>query len=352
MNSISSSRNTIVQARPRQRRNSFLLRTGRVLLRLLVLIAGIAGIGATYQTIATAIDRRAYPPPGRLVDVGGYRLHLTCLGQGSPTVVLEGAMFASSAMWSWVQPDLASHTRVCVYDRAGMGWSDSGPSPRDAARAAAELHTLLHNAGEPGPYVLVGHSLGGAATRVFAAAHPDLTAGLVLLDATHPDVLTLLPAELAAKFTPSEAQLRLVGALARVGIARTLHLLLPNVSDLPPASRQAVTALNLSTRSIDAITAELRAIPDSLAQARAAGTLGSTPLLVLSAETTYAHDPSAQAIWERLQQDLATLSTNSVRRIVPGTTHESLVYSKAGARSTAEAILYLVEAIRTDQPLH
>jgi hypothetical protein len=137
----------------------------------------------------------------------------------------------------------------------------------------------------------------------------------------------------------------------RVGVARAIHLLVPDLRDLPPTQRSAVSVLNVSTRSLDTIAAELGAIALSLAQAHAARDLGTTPLLVLSAEATYGNNPQAQGVWEALQQDLTTLSSNSVRETVPNTTHESLVYSQAGARATTVAILRAVVAARSGKML-
>ena len=122
------------------------------------------------------------PPPGRLVDVGTHRLHLSCLGEGSPTVVLDSALGASSISWVLVQPALARLTRTCAYDRAGFGWSDAGPLPRTASRIANELYELLRRAQVPPPYVLVGHSFGGLVARLFAGRHPDAVAGMVLIE--------------------------------------------------------------------------------------------------------------------------------------------------------------------------
>src|SRR5690349_2931350 len=136
-----------------------------------------------------------------------------------------------------VQPELAQHTRVCAYDRAGMGWSDPGPAPRDARQIAAELHALLVNAGEAGPYVLVAHSLGGVSPRVYAAQYSGDIADVVLVEATHPEVLSRLPAELAAGFTPPEWQLSLFGILGRGEVARGINLLVPDLQDLPRAQR-------------------------------------------------------------------------------------------------------------------
>lgn len=351
MQTIPSSREMYTQMSSACRWRELGFWTRRVLLGLLSVLIVLAGAGARYQTVGTAIDQHTYPPPGQLVDVGGYRLHINCVGTGSPTVVLESGMFASSSLWAWVQPEMAHHTRVCAYDRAGMGWSDPGPMPRDARQIAAELHTLLLAAHETGPYVLVGHSLGSASVRVYAARYPSEIAGVVLVDATHPDALARLPADVAAGFTPPEWQLRLFGILGRVGVARGIHLLGPDLHDLPLAQRTTVTALNLSTRSLDTIAVELGAIASSLTQARIADDLGTMRLIVLSAETTYATNPQAQRVWEMLQQDLTTLSSNSIHRTVPDTTHESLIYSQEGGRATTAAILQVVTAARRGQPL-
>src|SRR5215218_6301008 len=123
------------------------------------LVAGLlalAVIGAIYQAVATQIDQRTYPPPGEMVDVGHHSLHINCSGQGSPTVILEAANLGTSAHWVRVQQQVAETTRVCAYDRAGMGWSERGPEPRDAKQVTGELHTLLKDADTEGPYVLVG----------------------------------------------------------------------------------------------------------------------------------------------------------------------------------------------------
>ncbi len=122
-------------------------------------LLGLLLVGYIYEPMAEAADAKAYPPPGELVDVGGYRLHINCTGSGSPTVVIEAGLGDWSTSWGFVQPEVAKTTQVCTYDRAGMGWSEAGPLPRDAAQFAKELHTLLQSANIPGPYVMVGHSL-------------------------------------------------------------------------------------------------------------------------------------------------------------------------------------------------
>jgi pimeloyl-ACP methyl ester carboxylesterase len=157
--------------------------------KIAVLLA-LAVIGAVYQAVATEIDQRAYPPPGKMVDIGGHRLPIHCVGQGSPTVILESGLGTLSADWANVQPEVAKTTRVCAYDRAGTGWSEPGPEPRDPQQIARELHTLLGNAGIDGPYVLVGQSFGGLYVRMYAARFPKEVQGMVLVDASHPDMWT------------------------------------------------------------------------------------------------------------------------------------------------------------------
>src|SRR5215210_6905878 len=107
-------------------------RIGKALLGLIVVLLALAVAGAIYQAIATELAERAYPPPGEIVDVGGYSLHINCVGQRSPIVVLDAGLGDFSAQWVWVQREVSGTTRVCAYDRAGMGWSEMGPEPRDA----------------------------------------------------------------------------------------------------------------------------------------------------------------------------------------------------------------------------
>ena len=176
-----------------RRSTRFLRWIGRALLWLIVALLGLAVVGAIYQAIATERAERAYPPPGEMVDVGGHSLHINCVGQGSPTVVLDAGWGNMSAHWVRVQQEVSDTTRVCAYDRAGMGWSEMGPEPRDAKQVSGELHALLEGAGIEGPYVLVGHSFGGLYTQTYAARYPDEVAGVALVDSSQPEQFSRLP---------------------------------------------------------------------------------------------------------------------------------------------------------------
>ncbi|MYE07087.1 MAG: alpha/beta hydrolase, partial [Chloroflexi bacterium] len=170
----------------------------RIAFGFLALAATLAMVGIGYEEWSRRHLARTLTPVGRLIDVGGHRLHLRCTGTGTPLVVLEsGGDALGSQGWFAVRPKLAGTTRVCTYDRAGYGWSDTGPEPRDALTISTELHRMLRGASEPPPFVLVGHSLGGAFIRVFADRYPDDVAGLVFVDSSHPETEERLPPEMS-----------------------------------------------------------------------------------------------------------------------------------------------------------
>lgn len=204
------------------------------------LLTFIVLVGVTYQSVATALEWRRFPHPGRLIDVGGHQLHIYCVGpqgglegmarQGTATVVLEAPAAGISVGWAWVQDDLARTTRVCSYDRAGLGWSEAGEGGYQAARVPDQLHTLLERAGEHGPFVIAGHELGSAFARMYAARFHAETAALVLVDD---------PSE-APQSTP-----RLVRTwpwLARVGLLRATGALSRRAAGLPDAPGGATRA--------------------------------------------------------------------------------------------------------------
>jgi pimeloyl-ACP methyl ester carboxylesterase len=331
-----------------RRRRRTLHWLGRGLFGLLVLLVTLAA-GATYQAIATARDRANYPPPGQMIDVGGYRLHLNCIGEGSPTVILEHMGDGSSAEWGWVQPELAKTTRVCAYDRAGFGWSDPGPAPRDAQHSAQDLHILLPNAGIAPPYILVGHSYGANVNRLYAAAHPDDVAGVVLVDPgiqfDRPDV----PADVNAAWKADGQLIMQAGPwLARIGLTRPMRAAI-GAGDLPEGYAAPATRLSGATKFWDTLAAQNDAMAATSAEVLAAPLhLGAKPLYILSAGQPAGHERDA---WTRMNASLTTASSNSVHRVVVSATHAGLTMVRAEAQATIDAIGQVLESARSGQPL-
>jgi len=266
-------------------------------LRLLVALCGLlvlaAFAGTTYQWLATREDLAATPPPGHLVDIGGYRLHLWCTGDGAPAVILDTGLGGSSAGWGFVQPNVARFTRVCSYDRAGMGYSDPSPSPRTARRIASELAELLARSGISGPVVLVGASIAGFNVRVFASDHPDRAAGLVLVDASHEDDAHQVPP--MARFVP---------LLSTVGFVRLFGVWSFGQPDesLAPAMRQFAQATRFRTAGYQAAADEIIHIRESAEEVRSSRRELTIPVLVVTGAR------GADENWQRLQRDQASLS--------------------------------------------
>ncbi len=323
------------------RRKGCLFWLGRGLLAAGILLLGVALVSAGFEAAAARTDRRAYSPPGQLVDVGGYRLHIQCLGEGSPTVILESGAGEASPMWGWIQPQLAASTRVCAYDRAGFGWSENGPRPRDAQQIVNELHLLLQNAGVQPPYLLAGHSLGGELMRLYAGEHPDQVAGLVLIDSSHPEQMARMPG-----IQEESAQGRLLtraGALtAPFGLMRLYWSDGGPNPDLPPQASDAMQAFFSTARPYQTMLDEDRARRQLDSQVAAVETLGALPLTVLSQDTS----------GERmvLQEELSRLSSQSKWRVVEGASHVGLLTDPEYASQTGAAIQALVEEIRKAAP--
>lgn len=314
----------------------------RGLVWMFVGLLAAAVIGIVYQAVATEIDQRTYPPPGKLVDVGDHRLHINCTGRGSPTVILESANGGMSAHWVRVQQQVAQTTRVCAYDRAGLGWSESGQEPRDAKQVSGELHALLEGADVPGPYVLVGHSYGGLYARMYAGRYPDEVAGLVLIDSSHPEQFTR-SSQGRAMYERAKRLTALLPLFTRLGVIR-LSNYFPAHPDLPSQQRAQVEASNSSTQHLVATAEEFRATPQTTAQVRVTGSLGDKPLAVISAGE---QSPG----WLEMQDEMATLSPNSIHGVVDGGTHASLLYDKRDAQVSGASIEQVVRAVRTGRPL-
>jgi len=304
----------------------------------LVFILILMLAGAIYESAAEAHDVRAYPPPGILVDVGGYRLHINCTGAGSPTVVIDTGLGDWSLSWaSWVQPEVAKTTRVCSYDRAGMGYSEPGPLPRDAAQFARELHTLLQKADIQGPYVLVGHSLGGLPTRVFTHEYPTEVAGVVLIESMNPGQSKDFPADVESQSTAHSTVLSMMPLTARLGIVRLFAGQFGFELALSPETAKAYTAFSVTPRFFQTSLDEYAGLPRSLAQAAAVKTFGDLPLIVVTRGRDLYPD------WEAWQAELLDLSSNSRQLIAEKSGHKIEVEQPQAA---VEAIVQMVELVR------
>jgi len=294
-------------------------------------------LGAIYESLAETADVRAYPPPGQMVDVGGFRLHVHCVGTGSPTVVIDAGWGAWSASWSRVQSEVAKTTRVCTYDRAGMGYSEAGPLPRHAERFAGELHTLLHQANIPGPYVLAGHSLGGLPVRVFAHEYAAEVAGVVLIESMSPAQFRQSPTDPKPQAASPSSGFSILPVLARIGLVRLSAGLLGPTPTLPPEVQKALTAFSVTPRAIQAWEDEGAGMPASGAQALAVKTFGDLPLIVLSRGLDQEPD------WQAMQAELLQLSSNSQQLIADKSGHSVEIDQPEAA---VVAIVKMVEQLR------
>jgi len=268
----------------------------RIVVGLIALIVFVLVVGSIYQLIVGNVPDGRYPAPWRLVDIGGRVLHVNCMGQGTPTVILEAGLGSGAATWQHVQRPISELTRVCSYDRAGYGWSASGPSPRTAARVTDDLHRLLEKSGVQGPLVLAGHSLGGLFARHYAALYPAEIAGMVLVDSSHEDQ------------DKPPAPLRFVlKVLTHSGVPR----LFVGFGD------RGLDAMYTSNRTLTTIDGEFAGLEESSNQTRDARfSFGSKPLIVLTSGSNN-EDPD----WQRLQKELATRSSNAKRIVATGSGH-------------------------------
>lgn len=301
-----------------------------IIIILILLVAPIASMGAPPQ------------PPGRLVDVGGggggINMHIYCTGEGSPTVVLDAGLNGGTMSWAKVQEQVSNHTRVCSYDRAGMSWSEPGPKPRTYMRIADELHALLQAAGEEGPYVLVGHSVGAHTVRFFVQKYPTDVAGIVLVDPAHEKILS-------TELIPTIQQIqRGYTFYAQLGFWR--YILNPGFiigGEGPNVPAEIINNLEVvySPKSLHTAADELAAMYETvraLNTTNIMGAWGDKPTIVLSADNEIAQLTGAL----EHHKELASLSTRGEQVLVPGGHNIHYEHPKV----VAEAIVNIVNTAR------
>lgn len=308
---------------------------------VLVLLLGLATWFAGREARVTLAQQ--HPAPGQMVDVGGYKMHLNCRGEGSPTVILDAGLRDFSVHWALVQPEVARFTRVCTYDRAGLGWSEPGALPRSSETMVKELHTLLANAQVAKPFLLVGHSFGGMNMRLYAATYPEEVVGMVLVDPMHAEQGIRLPAYQEAN-KEVDRQFRRLALLRGAGIVALFHEKIPKLG-LPGVAAGQYAAILATTRYFQTAVAESQALAQSYAAAQAAGSrrLGDLPLIMISrglAEPipglSVAENQQNEQVWQEMQAELVTLSQRS----------EHLVAEKSGHSIPLQQPELVIDAIR------
>ena len=310
----------------------------RVLVGVVVLVIAAVCAGVIYQQISNWLDSRRFPQQGKSIPLGrefpDVWLNMDCSGLGSPTVILDSGLGVPAVGWYQVQSEVAKFTRVCSYDRAGYGWSTSGPMPRTSAQIVSELHALLQKSGEPGPYVFVAHSFGGYNVRVYTAKYPGDVAGLVLVDTSHEDQMNHMSPGLkqfmAEETSKMKMELKFAPLLIYSGFARLMSGL-DELKSLPIERRRELRYLELQSKYLGATGSEMLSFDESAAEVRASGNLGNRPLIVLTAGKILSEGMPAnlktemeafQEMWiHDLQPKEAALSTRGKQIVVSDSDH-------------------------------
>lgn len=288
----------------------------------------LVGTGMAWQKIASAMDAKAYPPPGEFVNMGNYNIHFLKKGIKGPVVVLDAGLGCNHLDWKFVQEALASQAQVVSYDRPGYGWSDLSPHPRTSAEIATELHEMLRRAHIAAPYVLVGHSFGGMNIRQFALQYPEEVAGLVFVDSCHEEQSEKIPEEPASG---TEAWTSLGNPeqslwWTTLGVSRFFYNFSPVKKDLnvfPPAVKEAYLTTLKTSKFAKVVQDETVLFDQSSLQLKQADRhLKNIPIVVLTAGSPPADDAEDNdKLWTEFHKAIAAKSTNSTHLYAEGSGH-------------------------------
>ena len=330
--------------RPPRRKRSRVLRVVTIMLGVLVIL-GL--VGAVTQVLLERRDAAAHPAPGEFVALpDGRSLHLQVSGEGDgPVIVLEAGASASSSSWAWIQPRLSERYQVVSYDRAGLGWSDPSTHGSDVEPVVGDLHAALDERGLDGPYVLVGHSLGGHYARAFAAAYPDEVVGLVLVDPSHERQGEAVGEDYLAGLGPMMTALELA---ARVGLTRVYNPMAVELG-LPEPQRSQIQAEQRSVQWVRSARREITAL-DRIGAQVAGQDLGDIPLRVLNAGKAPNADGQEQvdAILPLRQELAETLSTRGQAVLLPEAEHITIVTEQEFAAQVADAVIEVADLAAAD----
>jgi pimeloyl-ACP methyl ester carboxylesterase len=312
------------------------LRPRVVLKGLALLVAAALVCGILYEQFGRRQDRRRLLQIGRSVDIGGRTLNIFCSGSGGPAVIFESAS-GIGLEWQPVQTEVAKFTKACWYDRAGMGWSDTGPFPRTSAAIARDLHELLKKAGVPPPYVLAGFSFGGLPLREYGGLYPNEVAGMVLVDSAQEEEPLRAPrfylAHTAPRFLwrPLDLAFRAAALVGSIRLTQSSPAQSQTLSQM--THEEIIAALRQQPKSVASSTSTGLVEPESYAQAGSVRDLGNLPLIVLTAGQPIGfRDPELnrqaaayQQVWiHEMQSKLVRLSTRGRQIVLPSCNHGSI----------------------------
>jgi pimeloyl-ACP methyl ester carboxylesterase len=301
----------------------------------------LGGGGIALHAILTQREKRLMRPPGHMIEIERRKIHMLATGEGSPTVVLESGAAGYFGIWEWVQQEVSKHTRVVSYDRRGLGFSQKTAGKRDGYSIAEELDEMLSRAGEHPPYIFVGHSFGGLLSMAYADLYPEKAAGLVLVDPHHPDQIKR-NAELRKSIQNFRTFFHTAAAASHFGVMRVMDMLSSMTDGLSDSERTRARAFFVTARHLKSSARELDAWKETADQIRSVH-FGALPLVILSAA-----EPRADWVQELegMHHEMASLSTRSVHRVIPGAEHFNIITHRANAERVSEAILELVHTTK------